>query len=177
MSDLIHSGKVIYWGTSEFSADLLREIYAICERYNLYPPQVEQPKYSMLYRENVENNLTPLAQEQGLGLTVFSPLAMGMLTGKYDAGIPEDSRLHREDWAKEEVLSDSNVEKVKALKPIADELRTTRAGLALAWALRNPEVSSLITGATKLSQIEANLKALEVKLTDDMLSQIDGILA
>lgn len=176
MDDLIHQGKVLYWGTSEWSTADLAVAYEVCERYGLYKPQVEQPQYSMLYRENVENHILPVVRSRGMGLVVYSPLAMGMLTGKYDAGIPDDSRFAREEWSKERFFNEKNVERVRRLKAIADDLGITRAQLALAWVLRQPCVSSVITGATKASQIEENARAAAVTLTDDVLNQIEEIL-
>ncbi|GAP64397.1 hypothetical protein ARMA_2820 [Ardenticatena maritima] len=176
MDDLIHQGKVLYWGTSEWSAAQIVEAYEICERYNLYKPQVEQPQYSMLWRENVEKHLLPVVEPRGIGLVVWSPLAMGMLTGKYDEGIPADSRFAREPWAAERYLTEENREKVRRLKRIADELGITRAQLALAWVLRLNAVSSVITGATKVSQVEDNARAADVVLTDDVLAEIEAIL-
>lgn len=176
MDDLIHQGKVLYWGTSEWNAAQLVEAYEICERYRLYRPQVEQPQYSMLVRENVEANILPVAEPRGIALVVWSPLAMGMLTGKYDAGLPADSRFAREEWARERFLTEENAEKVQRLKPIADEFGITRAQLALAWVLRQPGVSSVITGATRVSQVEDNARAAAVVLTADVLSQIEEIL-
>lgn len=176
MDDLIHQGKVLYWGTSMWSAPQLIQAYEICERYGLYKPQVEQPQYSMLRRDRVERDILAAAGPRGIGLVVWSPLAMGMLTGKYDDGIPEESRFAKEDWAKKRFFSEENVEKVRQLKPIAKELGISRAQLALAWVLRHPEVSSVITGATKVSQIEENVAAAEVSLPDDIVDEIDAIL-
>lgn len=177
MDDLIRQGKVLYWGTSKWEAAEIEEAYDLCEKYGLYPPQVEQPAYSMLERGDVEEGILPLAQRLGMGLTTFSPLFMGLLTGKYDGGIPEDSRMATEEWSQEGRLTDENVDKVRRLKPIADELGVTRAQLALAWVLRQEGVSSVITGATKLSQLEDNLGALEVTLGEDVLARIEGVIA
>jgi voltage-dependent potassium channel beta subunit len=177
MDDLIHQGKVLYWGTSEWEADQIKEAYDICEQYGLYPPQVEQPQYSMLYRERVEKQIVPVAEPRGIGLTVFSPLAMGMLTGKYDDGIPQDSRFATEAWSKENLLTEENAEKVRQLKTVADDLGLTRAQLALAWAAQQKGVSCVITGATKIAQMEDNLGAADVTLSDDVLAQIEKILS
>ena len=176
MDDLVHSGKVLYWGTSEWSADSIRETWDLCERYGLYPPQVEQPHYSMLHRRIVENEILPVAQPRGMGLVVFSPLGMGMLTGKYDDGIPADSRFGREDWAARRYVNDENLARVRQLKPIAEELGISRAQLALAWTLRQPGVSSAIIGATRPSQINDNAAAAEVVLPPDVIDRIDQIL-
>lgn len=179
MDDLIHQGKILYWGTSEWTGAQIREALDICEEYNLYKPQVEQPQYNMLVRDTVEKDVLPVAEANGIGLVVWSPLASGVLTGKYDEGVPEDSRLAKIDWLRELVLDgESNpIPKVKALKAVADKLGVTRAELALAWTLRKPGVSSAITGATKLSQLESNLKALDITLDDDVQAEIDAILA
>jgi voltage-dependent potassium channel beta subunit len=177
MNDLIRQGKVLYWGTSEWSGAQIAEACDICDRYGLARPQTEQPKYSMLWRDRVEKDVLPAARERGVGLVVFSPLAMGMLTGKYDDGIPADSRFAREPWAKEELLSEANAAKVRKLKPIADGLGITRSQLALAWALRHPQVSSTIIGATKVAQIEDNVRAVDVTIPADALAQIEGVLS
>lgn len=176
MHSLIEAGKVLYWGTSEWEAWQIAEAYAVCDRYGWHLPKTEQPQYSMLYRERVEERILPATETRGIGLVVWSPLAMGMLTGKYDDGVPEDSRFGREDWAKKRYLTDENVEKVKKLKPIADDLGISRAQLALAWVLHHTGVSSVITGATKISQVEDNVKAADVTLTDDIVEAIDAIL-
>ncbi len=176
MDDLIHQGKVLYWGTSEWSAAQIVEAYEVCERYNLYKPVVEQPQYSMLYRERVEREIMPVTQPRGIGLVVWSPLAQGMLTGKYDEGIPDDSRFAREPWARERYMNDENAARVRRLKPIADELGINRAQLALAWALRTDAVSSVIIGATRPEQVEDNIGAAEVALSPDVLAAIDTVL-
>lgn len=176
MDDLIHRGKVLYWGTSEWSAEQIREACDLCERYGLYPPQVEQPDYSMLNRRLVEDEILPATEPRGMGLTVFSPLAMGMLTGKYDDGIPKDSRFNREGWAAKRFINEENLSRVRRLKPIAEELGISRAQLALAWILRHPGVSSAIIGATRPSQVIDNAAAGEVDLSAEVIAQIDEIL-
>ena len=177
MDDLIHQGKVLYWGTSEWDPALIEETVRICRANGCTPPRAEQPQYSMLHRENVEHNVLPVTREHGIGLVTYSPLAMGMLTGKYDEGIPEDSRFATEPWSKERLLTDANVERVRQLALVAGELGISRAQLALAWLLREPGVSSVLTGATKARQIEENLEAAGIELTGDVLAQIDRILA
>ncbi|MGJ3240297.1 MAG: aldo/keto reductase family protein [Anaerolineae bacterium] len=176
MNDLIEQGKVLYWGTSEWPAHRIQEAYDICDRYGWHLPKVEQPQYSMLYRERVEDEILPVTNPRGIGIVPWSPLAMGMLTGKYDEGVPDDSRFGREEWAKKRFFNDENVEKVRQLKPIADDLDITRSQLALAWLLRHPLVSSVITGATKPEQVIDNVKAVEVELSADTIEQIDTIL-
>lgn len=177
MNDLIHAGKVMYWGTSEWSAQQLSEAYDLCERYGLYKPQAEQPQYSMLYRQRVEQQILPVTEPHGTGLVVFSPLGQGMLTGKYDEGIPAGSRFAREEWAADQFVTEDNRAKVKALAPIAEQLGVTRAQLALAWVLRQSGVSSVITGATRPEQIAENVKAVELDLPADVVSEIDRVLA
>lgn len=177
MNDLITAGKVHYWGTSEWSAAQITEAHEICLRYGWNPPKTEQPQYSMLYRERVESEILPVTDARGIGLVVFSPLAQGMLTGKYDDGVPEGSRFARETWARDRFINDANAQAVRSLKPIADDLGITRSQLALAWALRQPGVSSVIIGATRPDQIVDNAKAADVKLSADVLKAIDEALA
>lgn len=176
MHTLIEQGKVLYWGTSEWEGSQIAEAVALCEKHNLHLPQTEQPQYSMLYRERVEETILPVTEPNGVGLVVWSPLAMGMLTGKYDQGIPDDSRFAREDWAAKRFFTPRNVERVKQLKPIADDLGITRGQLALAWCLKHSGVSSVITGATRAEQVVENVRAAEVDLTDDVMAQIAAVL-
>ncbi len=177
MDDLIHQGKILYWGTSEWSAIELAEVTALCERYHLYPPQVEQPQYSMLYRARVEEQILPVTEPRGIGLVVWSPLAQGMLSGKYDDGVDENSRFAREKTAKDRFFNEKNIARVRNLKQIADDLAITRSQLALAWVLRKEGVSSVITGATSATQVEDNVRAAEVSLSDDALRQIEVVLS
>ncbi|MEM6431890.1 MAG: aldo/keto reductase family protein [Deinococcota bacterium] len=176
-SDVVRSGKIMYWGTSEWTAAQIAEAHTYAKANGLVAPVTEQPHYSMLYRERVEEQILPVTHPKGIGLVVWSPLAMGMLTGKYDDGIPEDSRFAANDNFKDRFFSDDNVRRVKALKEVADELGISRAQLALAWVLRQPGVSSVITGATKVSQIEDNMAAAEVDLSEAQIANIDEILA
>jgi voltage-dependent potassium channel beta subunit len=175
MDDLIHQGKVLYWGTSEWSAEQIREAHDLAERYNLYKPQVEQPQYNLLVRRRFEQEIMPEAEKLGMGLVTWSPLASGVLTGKYDDGLPQDSRLMSTEWLRDEAMGKDNLEKVRRLKPIADALGVSRAELAIAWALRQPAISSVITGAMKVEQLENNLRAVDVQLPADALQQIDKI--
>jgi voltage-dependent potassium channel beta subunit len=168
MNDLIKQGKVLYWE--------LAEVTALCERYNLYPPQTEQPQYSMLVRKRVEEQILPVTEPRGIGLLAFSPLAQGLLTGKYDNGVAEGSRFQREPWAKDIYWSEQNVDRVRRLKPIADAMGITRSQLALAWILRQPGVSSVITSATSVAQVRDNATAADIQFSADVLSQIDEIL-
>lgn len=176
MNTLIEQGKVHYWGTSEWEAEQIVELVGICQRHNLHPPQVEQPQYSMLHRQRVEQKVLPVTERYGMGIVPWSPLAMGMVTGKYDDGIPDDSRFGKESWAKEDYLTPQTVEQVRQLKPIAEELGLTRSQLALAWLLRQSGVSSVITGATRVSQIEENAPAGEVELSPEIIERIAAIL-
>jgi len=183
---LINTGKAFYWGTSEWNADEIATAWRYAERLGLIGPVMEQPQYNMLARTKVETEFVHLYEEVGLGLTIFSPLKIGILTGKYNEGIPEDSRLGTsndnfvegmkkrfgdEDWKKD-------IEIVARLKPVADKLGITQATLAMAWVLKNPRISSAITGASRPQQVYDSLKALEaVKLlTEEVMGEIDGIL-
>jgi voltage-dependent potassium channel beta subunit len=177
MDDLIHQGKVLYWGTSEWSAEQIQQAFDVARKYNLYPPQVEQPQYNLLVRRRFEQEIMPKAQELGMGLVTWSPLASGLLTGKYDNALPEDSRLAQIDWLRESVLKEERLEKVRQFKPLADELGVSRAELAIAWILRQPAVSSVITGATRAEQLESNLRAANLKLDDDVLAKLDAIFS
>jgi voltage-dependent potassium channel beta subunit len=183
MTDLIRQGKVLYWGTSEWSARQLTEAYEVAYRYHLEPPTMEQPQYNMFHRERVEVEYQPLYANYGLGTTIWSPLASGILTGKYNDGIPEDSRMNLEgyEWLREQLESErgqKRLEKVRALTAIADTLDTNMARLALAWCLKNPDVSTVITGASRVEQVYDNMKALDVvdRLTGDVMAEIEEIL-
>ena len=183
MTYLVNSGKALYWGTSEWSAAQIMEAYAVARREHLIPPQMEQPEYSMFRRERVEREYAHLYTEIGLGTTVWSPLAGGLLTGKYNKGIPEGSRatIEEYEWLRERYESEQallNIEKVKKLAPIAEELGCTMAQLALAWCLKNPNVSTAITGASRPEQVVENMAALDVvdKLTGDVVVRIEEIL-
>jgi voltage-dependent potassium channel beta subunit len=177
MDDLIHQGKILYWGTSEWTGAQIQAAIDICEKHNLYKPQVEQPQYNMLVRKKVEDDVLPVTAPQGMGLVVWSPLASGLLTGKYDEAIPEDSRLARIDWLRNAIYKEEVISAVRNLKPVADNLGVTRAQLAIAWTLRQPGVSSAITGATKVKQLEDTLKAITIELSEDVLQKIDAALA
>lgn len=183
MHSLIMQGKVMYWGTSEWSAQEITQAHQVARQYNLIPPLMEQPQYNMLHRERFEKEYAQLYRDYGLGTTIWSPLASGLLTGKYNDGIPEDSRLNLKgyEWLKEMLLSDDGqgrLEKVKQLGTVAEDLGVPLAQMALAWALKNPNVSTVITGASRASQVESNMKALDVveKLTDDVMTRIETIL-
>lgn len=177
MNTLIEQGKSLYWGTSEWEPDQIIQAYDICDHYGWHLPKVEQPQYSMLVREQVEKHILPITLPRGIGLVTWSPLAMGMLTGKYDNEIPEDSRFNREPWAKERYMNVQSIEQVRLLKPIADQLGITRSQLALAWNLRHPGVSSVIIGATRPGQVDENCLGAEVALDDVVVQQIEKILS
>jgi voltage-dependent potassium channel beta subunit len=174
MDDLVHAGKVLYWGTSVWSAAQLESAVGTARQYNCYRPQVEQPRYNMLDR-HIEPDIVPACAKHGIGLVVWSPLAQGVLTGKYNNGVPEGARGATSDWVKGD-LAPEKIEKTKKLTAIAGELGITMSQLALAWCLRLPEISSVITGATRPEQVLANVKAAEVKLSAEVLAQIEGIL-
>ena len=179
MNMLIQQGKILYWGTSEWRASQIAAAYGVARQYNLIPPTMEQPQYHMFHRRRVESELAPLAESLGIGLTTWSPLASGILTGKYNEGIPEGSRASLESmsWLQGHITQE-RIAKVIQLKEIADELGVTTAQLAIAWLLRRKEVSAVITGATKLSQLKDNLASREIvpQLDDDLLERIETIL-
>jgi voltage-dependent potassium channel beta subunit len=183
MSHLVTTGKAHYWGTSEWGADRIIEAYHIARREHLVPPTMEQPEYNMFHRERVEKEYARLYKEIGLGTTIWSPLASGMLTGKYNKGIPAGTRLTLKgyEWLKssfESVEAKRRIEKVKALEPVAQSLGCTLAQLALAWCLKNSNVSTVITGASRPEQVVENMKALDVskKLTAQVMEQIENVL-
>lgn len=175
-SDVVRSGRALYWGTSEWTPAQIAEAHTYAKAHGLVAPVVEQPQYSMLYRERVEGRILPVTEPKGIGLAVFSPLAMGMLTGKYDEGVPEGSRFADNDVFAARFLTDDNRRRVLALKEVADDLGVSRAQLALAWVLRLPGVSSVITGATRVAQVEENLGAAELALDEATLARVDEIL-
>lgn len=181
MDIVIKQGKAFYWGTSEWSAADIMRADGIARQYGLTPPTMEQPQYNMFIRERVEKEYAPLYKELGYGTTIWSPLASGLLTGKYNEGIPADSRaaLKGYEWIQGHVITPERVEKVKQLVPVAKELDCTMAQLALAWCLKNPHVSTVITGASRVAQVGENMKALEIvpKLTPDMMERIETILS
>ena len=159
MDDLVHQGLILYWGTSEWTAADIMRAHAIARELGLTPPQMEPPQYNMLHRERVEKEYLPLYREIGLGTGTWSPLASGLLTGKYNDGIPPGTRgaLENYGWLREGVITQANIAKVKALEPLAKELGCTTAQLALAWARKNENVSTVITGATRPEQVEVNV--------------------
>jgi voltage-dependent potassium channel beta subunit len=183
MHDLIVQGKVLYWGTSEWSADEIRTAHRICQERNLHAPIVEQPQYNLFHRARFEKEYGPLYENPGLGTTIWSPLASGLLTGKYSAGVPQDSRLGTAsmNWLRDELLNDpatqAKLAAVPRLAGIAQDLGTSLPRLAVAWCLKNPNVSSVILGASRPEQLTENLGALDVfeKLTPEVMRKIESI--
>ncbi len=175
MDTLIRQGKVLYWGTSEWPAEAIEEAHRVALENGFYAPVVEQPQYNLLHRERVEVEYAPLYEKYGMGTTIWSPLCSGLLSGKYDKGIPADSRLAQPgyEWLRKGVLGegDAHLGKVRALQPIADELGTSLAQLAIAWCLLNPHVSTVMLGASKREQLAQNLDAL------DLLPRLDASIA
>lgn len=180
MHQLIMQGKILYWGTSEWSAQEITEAHMVAKQYNLIGPVMEQPQYNMLTRHKFEVEFSQVYKTVGLGTTIWSPLASGLLTGKYNDGVPKGSRLDRDEltWLNEIIINESNIEKVKKLGTLAKELGTSLPLLAIAWCLKNPNVSTVILGATKEQQLIENLKALQVEpmLTEDVMQEIESIL-
>lgn len=177
MDFLVRQGYALYWGTSEWSAVQLEEAYQIAKELNCIKPSMEQPRYNLFFREQLEKNYLPLFEKYGMGTTIWSPLASGILSGKYNQGIPRDSRLARETWLVPDNFMQL-IEKTKQLDIIAKNLECTLSQLALAWCLKNPHVSTVITGATKPEQLVENVKAVKVKnkLTPDIMKKIDEIV-
>lgn len=177
MSDIVASGKALYWGTSEWSAADIRAAWEIAERHSLRKPVVEQPEYNLFNRTKVEKEYTRLYEDLGIGLTTWSPLASGLLTGKYADGIPEGSRGENVEWLQKQLTDADANAKVAELKTVADDIGCSLAQLAVAWTVSNPDVSTVLLGASRVEQVEENLKALEVvpELTDERLARIEEI--
>ncbi len=183
MSDLIRQGKVLYWGTSEWSADQITEAHRIARELRATPPAMEQPQYNMFHREKVEKEFASLYEEIGLGTTIWSPLASGLLTGKYNDGDPGDTRisLKNYEWLREQfetAEARSRLARVKKLAEIAADLGTTLPQMALAWCLKNPHVSTVITGASKPQQVRENMRAGELvdQLSVEVMQRIEQVL-
>lgn len=172
MDDLVRQGKVLYWGTSEWTGAQLRDAHAIADRRNLSGPVVEQPQYSLLARDRVELDVRPQARTLGMGLVVWSPLASGVLTGKYDDGVPAGSRLDRIAWLRDTFLVPEKLDRVRRFAALADEVGVSRTRLALAWALHQPGVSSVILGASSVAQLDENLSALDVEMTPELATRL-----
>ena len=181
MSDIVASGRAHYWGTSEWSADEIRAAWNIAERHHLHKPVVEQPEYNLFSRRKVEREYARLYEDIGLGLTTWSPLASGLLTGKYLDGVPDGSRatLPGYEWLKALLTDPDRNAKVRLLAAVADELGCSLAQLSIAWCARNPHVSTVITGASRVQQVEENLGALEVlaRLDDEVVARIEATVA
>ncbi len=181
MHDMIVAGKALYWGTSEWSAAEIAAAWEIAERHHLHKPVMEQPQYNLFHRDRVEKEYARLYGDYGIGTTTWSPLASGLLTGKYSEGVPADSRaaLKGFEWLAERILEPRRIQQVKSLAPVAQELGCTLAQMSLAWCLRNPNVSTVITGASRPAQVTENMKALEVvpKLTPEVMGRIEAIVA
>ena len=175
MDDLVHQGKVLYWGTSEWTGAQIRDVHELCDRRNLYAPQVEQPQYHLLERFRVEDDVYPAVRDTDMGLVTWSPLASGLLTGKYDDGVPEDTRLGRIDWLRKSIHTEDRIAPVRQMKAVADELGCSRAQLAIAWVAAQPGVSSVITGATSVAQMQENIGAREITITPEVAKKLDGI--
>lgn len=183
MNDLIRQGKILYWGTSEWDAQRITEAIGIAKANHLEPPVMEQPQYNMFHRERFEFEYRNVFKNFGYGSTIWSPLASGMLTGKYNNGLPEDARVHLPElsWLKERFSGpegEQMVKKVQALDAVAKEIGTSLPKLGIAWCLKNPNVSTVILGASKVHQLEENLGAIEVvsQLTDEVMEKIENIL-
>lgn len=182
MDTLVRQGKVLYWGTSEWSAAEIAEAHKVARENHLYAPVVEQPQYNLLHRDRVEKEYAPLYDKYGMGTTIWSPLSSGLLTGKYNDGIPDDSRLAQPgyEWLRESVLGKDGerVAAVRALQPIADELGVSMAQMAIAWCLLNPHVSTVMLGASSTRQLADNLDALDVlpRLDDAVAKRIRAVV-
>ena len=180
MHDMIATGKALYWGTSEWTAAEIMAAWQIADRHHLHKPVMEQPQYNLLHRDRVEKEYARLYRDIGLGTTVWSPLASGLLTGKYNDGIPPGTRgtLKGYEWLAERLTDPAKIAAAKRLAPIAADLGCTLAQMSLAWCLKNPNVSTVITGASRASQVVENMKAQAVvpKLTPDAMAQIEAAL-
>jgi voltage-dependent potassium channel beta subunit len=180
MNTLIQQGKILYWGTSEWSGVEIMEAHRVAQEYKLIGPTMEQPQYNLFERYKVEKEFLPIYDFVGLGTTIWSPLASGLLSGKYNNGIPENSRLALPEmsWLKDKVFTDDKLKKVKQLSELAKELDVSMASLSIAWCIKNPHVTTAILGATKKEQLTENLKAIDVieKLTPEILEKIEDIM-
>ena len=180
MNHLLRQGKILYWGTSEWSGVEIMEAHRIAERYKLIGPTMEQPQYNLFERHKVEVEFAEIYKNVGLGTTIWSPLASGLLSGKYNDGIPKGSRFALEgfDWLKDKWMLDDRIRKIKKLSDLAAKLDTTTAALSIAWCIKNPNVSTAILGATKKQQLLDNLKAIAIsaKLTPEVMEKIETIM-
>ena len=179
MHNLVLQGKILYWGTSEWSAQEIMEAHMVARQHNLIGPVMEQPQYNMLHRDKVEVEYSQIYKTVGLGTTIWSPLASGILTGKYANGIPDGSRFadEKNDWLREARFREEDIMKTKDLAKLAGELDMTMAQMAVAWCLKNENVSTVILGASKVSQLEDTMGSIDQvgKLTDEVMEKIEGI--
>jgi len=182
MDQILKSGLAFYWGTSEWSAEEIEQACKVAEKMNAMPPVVEQPQYNLIFKKRVEEEYAPIYEKYGIGTTIWSPLASGVLSGKYLEGIPEGSRLDRWPWLKKTmeergIFQEETLQKLKRIKEIAEGLGVTMAQLSIAWCLRNPHVSSVILGVSSLDQLKENIKAVEVKnlITDEIYSELNSL--
>jgi voltage-dependent potassium channel beta subunit len=180
MNTLIQQGKILYWGTSEWTGVEIMEAHRTAEKYGLIGPTMEQPEYNLFNRQKVEADYSEIYKNVGLGTTIWSPLASGLLTGKYNDGIPKNSRLNMPgfEWLRDRVLTDDKIKKAKKLTELANKMGVSLAALSIAWCIKNPNVSTAILGATKKAQLIENLKALDVLplLTDEVIEKIEKIV-
>lgn len=180
MHQLIQQGKVLYWGTSEWTASEIMQAFYFAEKNHLVPPSMEQPQYNMMWREKLEKEYLLLFRDFGYGTTIWSPLASGLLSGKYNDADPKDTRFQIDSisWLKDRWMAEENLNKVKGLKKVADKLNVSLVKLALAWCLKNPNVSSVILGASKTAQLKENLTAPDVVplITEEVTKELEDIL-
>jgi voltage-dependent potassium channel beta subunit len=174
MDDLIRQGHILYWGTSEWTGDQLREAHKICQDGGYYKPQVEQPQYNLMVRSKFEQDVAPAARELGMGLVTWSPMASGFLSGKYDKP-GEEGRLNKMNWLKNEYLTPANHEKMMQFKKLSEQKGVERGQIAIAWVAQHPDVSSVILGVTELEQLEKNLKAMRVTLSASEDRSLKGL--
>jgi aryl-alcohol dehydrogenase-like predicted oxidoreductase len=179
MDDLVHQGKVLYWGTSNWGSLQFMQAHSYSALWGLSGPVVEQPEYNMLYRHKVEQELMKFIPELGFGLVTYSPLHNGLLSGKYNDGVPPGTRLEHREWLKDVVLDSEKIAKVRELSTISNDLGISLSQLAIAWILRFPQISSVITGASRKEQLEENLEAVQAidKLSSDILTRIENVLS
>ncbi|NOZ63210.1 MAG: aldo/keto reductase [Calditrichaeota bacterium] len=175
LDDLVHQGKILYWGTSMWSSQQITEAQAIAAQGNFYAPVVEQPLYNLIDRKRYETEIAPMAEKFGMGIVTFSPLASGFLTGKYDDGIPEGSRMARLEWLQERYYQEQFLKKLKSFKDFAENLGISRAQLAIAWVAAQKTISSVILGATRVEQLQENLEAAEITITREIDEQLQQI--
>jgi len=176
MNDLIHQGKIHYWGTSQWSVENLQEAHSICEKFQLIPPQVEQPEYNLINRHHIDEKLRPFVQKSGMGVVTWSPLASGVLSGKYSGkNIPQDSRLANIDWLRERLLQDNVLVKADQLVELATKYKVKASQLALAWTVAQKNISSVILGVSRKEQLQENLQVLELKIPQSALEELDRL--